>query len=120
MEFSSILRCRWIIGHNDVEGEDNHRRAFGRNMSSVLGRSGFDPTISGAHRGSKETDGITLLSEGQQVPPVLANSPLGMPIVMECYTYAGRKSNQKLSAFLNCPVTPVTLLYESRPLGRKF
>eukprot|EP00971_Amphidinium_carterae_P130770 2590520-Amphidinium_carterae.1 len=99
-----------MFGHNDVEGEDNHRRAFGRNVSSVLGRTGFDPTISGAHRGSKETDGVALLSKGQQVPFVLANSPLGMPIVMGCYTYAGRKSNRKLSAFLNCPVTHVTRL----------
>eukprot|EP00971_Amphidinium_carterae_P203043 4029267-Amphidinium_carterae.2 len=29
---------------------------------------------------------------------------------MECYTDAGRKSNNKLSAFLNCPVTHVTPL----------
>eukprot|EP00971_Amphidinium_carterae_P127597 2528112-Amphidinium_carterae.1 len=39
IQFASILRTRWVIGHNDVEGECNTRRAFGRHMSSVLGRS---------------------------------------------------------------------------------
>eukprot|EP00971_Amphidinium_carterae_P079645 1576083-Amphidinium_carterae.1 len=86
---------------DNVEGEDNHRCAFGRNMSSILGRSGFDPTISGAHRGSKETDGVTLLSEGQQSSGHADHHGV-------LHLYAGRKSNHKLSAFLNCPVTHVT------------
>eukprot|EP00971_Amphidinium_carterae_P127919 2533654-Amphidinium_carterae.1 len=81
IQFASILRTRWVIGHNDVEGECNKRRAFGRHMSSVLGRSGFDATISsGAHRSSREVEQVTLLSEGQQVPAQLANSPLGIPV----------------------------------------
>eukprot|EP00971_Amphidinium_carterae_P115823 2294127-Amphidinium_carterae.2 len=57
-------------------------------MSSVLGRSGFDATISGAlaHRGSKEVEAATFLSDGQQVLSTLRNSPLGIPIVMEFQT----------------------------------
>eukprot|EP00971_Amphidinium_carterae_P040930 803899-Amphidinium_carterae.1 len=69
-------------------------------MSSVLGRSGFDATISsGAHRTSREVEQLTLLSEGQQVPGQLANCPLGIPVVIEFLTYSGRKSQHKLSPF---------------------
>eukprot|EP00971_Amphidinium_carterae_P298854 5937305-Amphidinium_carterae.2 len=72
-------------------------------MSSVLGRSDFDPIISNAHRGGRDPENVTVLPEGGHVPSIMSNSPLGMPIIMECYTYSGRKSNHKLSPFLNCP-----------------
>eukprot|EP00971_Amphidinium_carterae_P131032 2595904-Amphidinium_carterae.1 len=53
----------------------NKRRAFGRHMSAVLGRSGFDATVSGAGR-SREVEVSTFLSDGQSVPASLRNSPL--------------------------------------------
>eukprot|EP00971_Amphidinium_carterae_P320340 6367777-Amphidinium_carterae.1 len=38
------------------------------NMSSVLGRSDFDPTISNALKRGRDPENVTLLSEGVHAP----------------------------------------------------
>eukprot|EP00971_Amphidinium_carterae_P193590 3841355-Amphidinium_carterae.3 len=71
--FASVMRCRWIIGRGDVEGEDNHRKTFGRSMSSVLGRADFDPTISNALQGRQLRRRIQPVP-GMDVPEMLKTS----------------------------------------------
>eukprot|EP00971_Amphidinium_carterae_P290135 5760784-Amphidinium_carterae.3 len=98
MQFASILRCRWVIGHNDVEAESNKRRGFEAHelRSGTLWLRCDDLWNSS--------------SEDQPVRTSLRNSPLGIPIVIEVLTYSGKKSIHKLSPFLNCPITHVVPL----------
>eukprot|EP00971_Amphidinium_carterae_P239779 4760121-Amphidinium_carterae.1 len=95
IQFASILTARWVIGHNDVEGECNKRRAFGRHMSAVLGRSGFD-----------------IINIVCQKRPTAANCVGQQPTWdSRCHRVPDtqwQKSVHKLSSFLNCPISHVT------------